>query len=99
MALSGCIENVAEACIVTANGIPIETFSNVKGPAYDGYVPEDCAGVNSVGGGPFGKFADQFNDANDGLCHDYYNAGDVLGNSFAIFGNAFNAFNNCTLVP
>lgn len=86
----GCSHQVPGSGVIKANGVTIRSYSNVKGPDFDG-----AGGNKAVNLSDLVDFADQFNGVSPPQCHDYDNDGDTDVGDLTIFGAAFSGANNC----
>lgn len=86
LAGGGCLDGVANAGVVKANGLPIRTYVNVKSPDYDG------AGADGVV-----NIVDLVNFTADDACHDYDNDNDVDISDLVIFASGYLPLHSCTL--
>jgi hypothetical protein len=91
----GCARNTVDACVVTANGMLIKSFSNVKSPDNAAHTQSLADGVVSVGDLTY--FADQFLGVAAAACHDYDNDDDCDIVDLTYFGGPFRAGLRCPL--
>lgn len=92
----GCVYSpLHEACIVTANGIVIRSYSRVKSP--DNAAHSESAPSGSVNTADLPFFADEFRGLVPAGCHDYTNDGLVSTADLPFFGDAFKAGLSCSL--
>jgi len=77
----GCL-NLANACVITANGVVIRSYSNVKSPDWDG-----AAGNLQVQANDFSTFLTAYHAGAAG-CSDYDNNGGCDLGDFIIFASA-----------
>lgn len=86
----GCSHQVPGSGVVKANGVTIRSYSNVKGPDFDG-----AGGNKAVDLSDLVEFANQFNGIALPACHDYDNNSAVNVGDLVIFGAGFSGANNC----
>lgn len=84
----GCFGG-ANACVITANGVPIRSYVNVKSPDWNGGVANLL-----VQGDDFSNFLASFNPGTPG-CHNYDNDNDTDLADFVIFASGFNPGHQC----
>jgi hypothetical protein len=84
----GCFSG-ANACVITANNVPIRSYVNVKSPDWNG-----GAANLQVQGDDFSSFLNAFNPGTPG-CHNYDNDGDTDLADFVIFASGFNPSHGC----
>jgi hypothetical protein len=82
----GCLNGIANAGVVKANGVPIRNYNNVKSPDFDGAAGDGIVNVVDL---VFYKSGD--------LCHDYDNSGFVNVVDLVIFAGAYLPQHSCTL--
>jgi hypothetical protein len=83
----GCVANTPDAAVVTADGVVIRRYRNVKSPDFDGATADGVVSlfdfVRFVGGDLF---------------HSYDNDGQICLSDVVIFFSAFEPGNSCTLL-
>lgn len=95
LAAAGCVNNVTNAAVIRANGIPIETVRNLKSPA-NGSASEN-APLQNVGSAALVPFANSWLGAEPVFhCADYDNSGDMGSPDLVIFATAFLRAYGCT---
>jgi hypothetical protein len=82
----GCINNLAGAVTVKANGVPIRNYVNAKSPDFDGAAPNGSVNL-----------ADLITFRTGNLCHDYDNNGSVNLADLITFVSAYVPLHSCTL--
>lgn len=91
----GCVRNTTNACVVTANGILITSFLNVKSPDNAAHTQSQADGTVNVVDLAF--FGDEFRGGVPPACHDYDNDGICDTTDLGYFGDPFKAASHCTL--
>lgn len=86
----GCSHQVPGSGVIKANGVTIRSYSNVKGPDFDG-----AGGNKAVNLSDLVEFANQFNGISLPQCHNYDNDADVDVGDLVIFGAGFSGANSC----
>lgn len=84
----GCL-SAANACVISANGTIIRTYTNVKSPDWDG-----GAGNRVLQGNDFSSFLAAYTSGGPG-CHDYDNNLATNLGDFIIFAGGFNPSHQC----
>jgi hypothetical protein len=84
----GCFSG-ANACVITANGVIIRTYTNVKSPDWNG-----GNGDLQVIANDFANFLASYTPGSPG-CHDYDNTGATNLADFIIFASGFNPAHQC----
>lgn len=87
LAGGGCVDQVALAGVIRANGVVIRAYSNVKSPDADGNLRVDLADLVS--------FSAEFLGANQEDCHDYDNDEETGLSDLVLFSQAFVPGNHC----
>lgn len=86
----GCLDAVAGACIIKANGVTIRSYENAKSADFDG-----THGDGSVTLADVIAFAAEFLDQTANACHDYDNDGNTGLSDLIPFSQAFTHANHC----
>ncbi|MCA9727285.1 MAG: hypothetical protein R3E12_03085 [Candidatus Eisenbacteria bacterium] len=85
-----CLDDVGSASLITANGVTVRRYSNVKSPDFDG-----VSGNLRVDLPDLVQFSSEFLDHQPNRCHDYDNNENTGLEDVIIFGSAFTAGASC----